>query len=112
MSYPDPNIYYSPDHFGLRQVAEMEWDTASYCFDTTVVWRDEDGRYYVASDAGCSCPSPFEYIKSRDELPQFDSPFKVLEYVHERMDDITDDRDRIYAQGKFADLATAPLNDE
>lgn len=28
----------------------------------TVVWKDEDGNYYMAGDSGCSCPTPFESV--------------------------------------------------
>lgn len=54
------NIYYSPEAYGLTVVGEIEMDDGGYGFDTTVLWRNADGRLFWAHDAGCSCPSPFE----------------------------------------------------
>lgn len=59
MSYH--NIHSSPEAYGLEVFADLEDPHACYSFDTIVVWRDkETGALYWASDAGCSCPSPFE----------------------------------------------------
>jgi hypothetical protein len=64
------NIYYEPDEFGLEIVTSL--DTAgSYEFDMAVVWKDEKGRHFIATDSGCSCPSPFEGIQDASELTRF-----------------------------------------
>jgi hypothetical protein len=63
-----PNIYYSPEKFGLKVVAELEYSDMNYVFDTLVVWADENGVLYSARDAGCSCPTPFEDYGSIAEL--------------------------------------------
>jgi hypothetical protein len=105
------NIYSSPQEFGLREVAQMEWTEPSYSFDTTVVWRDQDGRYYVASDSGCSCPGPFERITGLDELETFVNIFQVLEHVRERFADLNED-DVAYATNGYAHLAEALIRDE
>lgn len=55
-SYCSP--YYEPAHWGLEIVGVVECDL-SYEFDMFVIWTDGH-RYYWASDAGCSCPVPFE----------------------------------------------------
>lgn len=55
-SYCSP--YYEPAHWGLEIVGVVECDL-SYEFDMFVIWADGH-RYYWASDAGCSCPVPFE----------------------------------------------------
>lgn len=64
------NIYYNPEHFGLEIVAEIEYSSGSYEFDTRVVWKEKDGRKcYTMRDSGCSCPTPFEsYNLSNVEL--------------------------------------------
>lgn len=62
------NVYYDPAKFGLTVVGEIEWHEQCYSFDTTVVSVDKDGRYYVYSDSGCSCPSPFERLDSLESI--------------------------------------------
>jgi hypothetical protein len=62
------NIYYSPEKFGLTVVGVGDEEDMSYEFDTFAVWTDENGRYYWASDSGCSCPAPFENYYSLDDL--------------------------------------------
>ena len=55
------NLYYTPQHFALTTVGEIEWGDGCYSFDLTVVWRRNiDGKLVYADDSGCSCPSPFE----------------------------------------------------
>lgn len=60
MGYNNPDLYYQPEKFGLTQIGEIEWSDECYQFDKTVVWKHEDGRFFLGEDAGCSCPSPFE----------------------------------------------------
>lgn len=55
-----PNIYYQPEAYGLTVVGEIEMYDMGYGFDTTVLWRNEAGKYFWAHDSGCSCPVPFE----------------------------------------------------
>lgn len=57
------NVYYYPENFDppLRKVAEVDAFEPDYSFDIfLVVQVVEDGRVFVASDSGCSCPAPFE----------------------------------------------------
>lgn len=64
------NIYYQPEDFGLEIFEHIEDDHASYSFDDFVIWRRlEDGKLFYATDAGCSCPSPFEDVKVGDLTP-------------------------------------------
>lgn len=62
-----PNMYYSPDDFGLTLVTTFNRSEPDYSFDFVCVWHNEDG-YYIAGDSGCSCPSPFEQYTSVDQL--------------------------------------------
>lgn len=66
----DNNPYDRPGNFGLEFIGEIEWDEESYQFNLTAVWRDAENSnvLFWVSDAGCSCPSPFEGLKSRDDL--------------------------------------------
>lgn len=64
------NIYYSPEQFGLELVKDVEWSDEAYQFCQTALWRDHDGNFYVATDSGCSCPSPFEGYTEVKQLDQ------------------------------------------
>jgi hypothetical protein len=69
MGYYDPDVYHSPEVFGLTPVGEVEWYEPDYSFDFAVVWyHAESGKFYWGSDSGCSCPSPFEDYTSLDKL--------------------------------------------
>jgi hypothetical protein len=62
------NIYYYPEKHGLSIFAELDTG-GSYEFDKFVVWKDDErGRLYWDTDSGCSCPTPFEDVPSRDAL--------------------------------------------
>ena len=63
------NVYYTPNNFGLEMIVEVDWTPGEpYEFNMTCVWRDKTGQLYMASDSGCSCPSPFEDFQSLDKL--------------------------------------------
>lgn len=81
------NIYYDPEKFGLTVVAELHDPNADYSFDTTVAWKHEDGRVLIGSDAGCSCPTPFEDVHNLSDLLEVNrgSWPQVLERTEKRM---------------------------
>ena len=85
MSY-DTNPYYNPEKLGLTQVAEIEYSSGSYEFDTRVVWRTEGGTLVTARDSGCSCPTPFDAFDSVEELEAFDAKV-ILAEIDERAKD-------------------------
>jgi hypothetical protein len=65
------NIYYNPEHFELRPVAEIDYSDGNYCFDLRVVWEHRPtGDLLTMRDSGCSCPTPFEdlSLESLDKL--------------------------------------------
>jgi len=66
------NPYYSPEKLGLKIVGVVEKEP-DYDFDMFVVWESEDGTIYMASDSGCSCPSPFEDYHSIEQLERIGS---------------------------------------
>ena len=45
--------------------AELQWEPWS--FYEVAGWRGPDGLY-IATDSGCSCPTPFDWLKSPDQL--------------------------------------------
>jgi len=54
-------VYYNPEKFGLKTVAELNLSPPAYSFDLLVVWeRLSDGQLLYGTDSGCSCPAPFE----------------------------------------------------
>ena len=69
MGWGKPDVYYQPEEFGLKKVAEYEQPDMSYEFAMAVVWEhEESGRLYWATDSGCSCPSPFEDYTTLESL--------------------------------------------
>ena len=56
MSY----VYYDPEDFGLKIVAQADWSDGYYQFDIFAVFADAGNNLYYGEDSGCSCPSPFE----------------------------------------------------
>lgn len=51
---------------GLTQVAEIDLSEPDYSFDLLGIWKDENGGYYLSTDSGCSCPTPWESHTSDD----------------------------------------------
>lgn len=101
------NIYYEPEKFGLRTVGEVEWDDGAYQYDLTVVWQDtRTGHLFAASDSGCSCPSPFEWVGLNDATPLADWA-AVNNHLLDRLakqdySGYADDRERVV--GQIADI--------
>jgi hypothetical protein len=73
MGYVDysENLYYSPEASNVDLIGTVQWGEASWDFDLTCVWRSKEDptKFYVASDSGCSCPSPFENIELSELKP-------------------------------------------
>lgn len=64
--------YYYPEWMGLELVAQIDYSDGDYCFDYRVVWRHtETGDLYTGRDSGCSCPRPFESVRSLQDLERF-----------------------------------------
>lgn len=58
------NVYSEPENCGLKIVAAVEADM-SYEFDIMVCFQCvKTGSLWLAHDSGCSCPIPFEDVKS------------------------------------------------
>jgi hypothetical protein len=90
MGYNDPDAYNQPEKFALEIVFEAEESGLSYEYNMFVVWKDADGlpvdktgTFYYATDAGCSCPSPFEYYTSLDTLDVVHSKADVINALEE-----------------------------
>lgn len=78
MSYT--NIASSPEKFGLETVASYDAGEM-YDFDEIIVLRDaQTHELFIAQDAGCSCPTPFDGM-GRDDLTPVSGPAGVDAYV-------------------------------
>lgn len=69
MRYED-NPYYFPGRYGCCKVGEVERSEETYGFDTIAVLAStaDDGGFYVGTDSGCSCPTPFEHYAGLDDF--------------------------------------------
>jgi len=63
------NIYYNPEKYALTIVAELDFSSGAYEYDTRVVWKTADGRLLTHRESGCSCPTPFEDLGVNDLSP-------------------------------------------
>lgn len=70
MAWDDPNVYSTPEKFGLTIVEVVDQPGLSYEYNTAVLWQDAGGNYYWARDSGCSCPIPFEDYRTLADLNQ------------------------------------------
>jgi hypothetical protein len=67
------NVYYDPEKCGLAVVEDTEEPGLSYEFHNVVLWRDTvTGKLWWAEDSGCSCPSPFEDVRSLSDLQDYE----------------------------------------
>ena len=66
------NPLFNPEDFGLSTVAQIEYSSWDYEFDTRVVWKDKGGKLFTARDSGCSCPTPFDSYNTLESLDTFD----------------------------------------
>lgn len=80
------NPYYHPVDFGLEVVGAVEWRDADYEFDLGVVWKDEKGNFFYATDSGCSCPTPFDDMTMEDLAPAL-TFFDVVNILSEELED-------------------------
>lgn len=54
------------EYEGLEKIAEIHLEEPDYSFYLLGVWKDENGGYYLATDSGCSCPTPWESHSKED----------------------------------------------
>lgn len=78
----EQNVYNHPEACGLELVGEVDDENAYYEFNTLIVVRDvADGRLYAAQDAGCSCPIPFEDVRSLADMTEIRSDADIRAFV-------------------------------
>lgn len=88
MGWGRPDPYYNPGDFGLEIVDSIDSNYDSYGFDMFILWKHtESGKFYIGTDSGCSCPSPFEDVHSLDSLTEVDSFSNFEWYLNEWLGD-------------------------
>jgi hypothetical protein len=61
------NVYYNPAAYNLTLIGTVNLSEPDYSFDMLAVWKGDDG-YYLGTDSGCSCPTPFESYNGAEDL--------------------------------------------
>jgi len=90
------DLYYAPEKHGLETIGEISWSEPNWDFDLTCVWKQARGKFYIASDSGCSCPSPFEDFTAVEDL---EGPFTKAE-LRKRLMSMVNETDRYYGYSK------------
>lgn len=83
---------------GYEQVTQWDITWESYQFNILGVWKREvDGKYFFASDSGCSCPGHWEnlHVSELDPLREDWEMFKI------RASESSDSMDIISDGNKF-----------
>ena len=100
------NVYYDtndrPNDAGLVSFGVLDEDGLSYEYNTLLVVKHEPtGRLFYATDAGCSCPTPFEdyhfygpdhtnmtEIKAGDSFTSFQREVEGFPATHEERENL------------------------
>lgn len=73
------NPYRSPDLWGCEMICNHDLKEDEYSYDIVTVLHSSGG-FYIGTDSGCSCPSPFENYRS---LSQFTGPLSAEQCAEE-----------------------------
>lgn len=65
---------------GLTKVEEFDMNNDPYGWEVIAVWKDENGDFYLGTDSGCSCYSPFEHYGS---IEDFTGPLTANQAIEE-----------------------------
>lgn len=78
-----PNPSSSPKACGLEILDELDDPNANYSFHTIIAFRDlKTHAVYLAADSGCSCPRPFEDVKSLADMTRINHVDDARAYVN------------------------------
>lgn len=98
------NPYYDPQDLDLEIVGQIEDPKASWSFDSFIVWRNRTtGFLYFASDAGCSCPVPFDGF-GYDKLTMVTRSQDLIDGVAKYRESLTECWDEEYDAGYVSAL--------
>lgn len=105
MGWGTPDPYNDPEDFGLRIIACIDLSDGYYQFDYFVVWEEiETGRLFYGEDSGCSCPAPFEDVKSIADLTPVGSHDEILSRAEYRLEDTYYDSEKVRVQEEISSL--------
>lgn len=93
----DDNPVREPAKYGYQFVTEGALAEPDYSFSLFAVLRKDDG-YYLSTDSGCSCPSPWESHGADD----FTGPL-TAEQVHEEVYSLWKDSYNRVPEGELRD---------
>jgi len=65
------NPHYNPEEFGLTVVAEIEYSSGSYEFDTRIVWKDAAGKLLRLGTLAAHARRRFEEYRTLESLDTF-----------------------------------------
>lgn len=78
------------DASGLAEIGQVDFSDGCYQFDYTTLWLHTDtGRFWMADDSGCSCPSPYEDLTSGD-LTEVTRLQDLIDHLDKRKTDVSD----------------------
>lgn len=60
--------YYDRNDLGLTYIDEADLSYPDYSFDLVGAWKDSEGRIYISTDSGCSCPTPWQNHGTIDDF--------------------------------------------
>lgn len=76
---------YQPENYGYRQIGQVDWSDGCYQFAYTTVWQHEaSGAFYMADDSGCSCPSPYEDVRTVLDLTPIGRLQDLIDHLAQR----------------------------
>lgn len=52
----------------MTRIGRASLDDEPWEFYLVEAWRDPQGGLYLVTDSGCSCPSPFEWLRDSSQM--------------------------------------------
>lgn len=84
---------------GLTGIAEAYMSEPCWSFDLVGAWKDANGGIYISTDAGCSCPTPWE---NHGQMDDFTGPLTKAQAIEEATSLWKGDSDFGYDPAAFA----------
>src|SRR5690606_29635696 len=84
----EKNIAYNAEDYGLEFLGSADLEDEPYQFYLVGVWYGPEG-FYLSTDSGCSCPSPWENHMSIDDLTGPMSAEDAVQEIKSLADDVS-----------------------
>lgn len=105
------SLSYNPEDHGVRQIDEFDLSDGCYQFDYVTVWQSltDKRTFYIATDYGCSCPTPYE-DQPLDAMERLnpDNPRPQIEQMF-RLDDVNYTHSAATLQKGISDMVAAVM---